>query len=97
MAYEGQPESAARSYSPPTPAQPNDMQLWYHQICDGYDARCEPANSVPGRSSTKFTTGVKRSMPVMPCSCACLVVVVTSVGIDGSAACDMAVRALISF
>src|SRR5258708_15870295 len=96
MAMVGQPVSPVPSRPPPTPEQPNDMQLWYHHALAPYFERWLPANCVPGLPSTKLITGTKRSMPETPCCCACAVVVVTSVGTVASPECDAAMRALMS-
>src|SRR3954467_4652642 len=90
-AYVGQPVSPLPSRPPPTPLQPNDMQLWYHQAFAGNRDRWFPARLVPGLPSTKLITGTKRSIPLTPWSFASQVVVVTSVGIDAAPArtCEM--------
>src|SRR3954470_14720817 len=83
-AYVGQPVSPVPSRPPPTPLQPNDMQLWYHQASAGNLERWFPARLVPGLPSTKLITGTNRSMPLTLWLWASQVVVVTSVGIEAS-------------
>src|SRR5882672_9918596 len=80
IAEVGQPVSPVPSRPPPTPLQPNDMQLWYHQALAGNFERWLPARDVPGLPSTKLMTGTNRSMPLTLWLCASQVVVVTSVG-----------------
>src|SRR5437588_4697729 len=91
MAMVGQPFSPLPSRPPPTPEQPNDMQLWYHQATAGYFERWLPAYWLPGLPSMKLITGTKRLMPFTPCVAASAEVVVTSVGIAASAerTCEM--------
>src|SRR6266853_4504926 len=86
MAYVGHPVSPLPSRPPPTPLQPNDMQLWYHQVLPPNLERWLPASTLSGLPSTKLITGTNRSMPLTPWLCASQVVVVTIVGMFGSPA-----------
>src|SRR6266850_6757962 len=92
MAYVGHPVSPLPSRPPPTPLQPNDMQLWYHQLLAGKRERWFPASAFPGLPSTKLITGTNRSMPLTPWLCASQVVVVTSVGMAESPARTCEIR-----
>src|SRR3982750_962492 len=91
-AYVGQPVSPELSSPPPTPLQPNDMQLWYHQVFAPNFERWFPASPLPGLPSTKLITGTNRSIPPTACFCASQLVVVTSVGMLESAARTWATR-----